>query len=151
MLLKSLIRKFKENDVFGYLVKYMIELLESDHIVRDISELINQTLIFRSADSVFVNKYNQLWEETLNELEPHLKELVMFRIKMLYENRMKLRAYDVAQFEQARFAARERFDKLVLECGCLSCSYFRYEMIDLPEYLAKLRYHIQALKMDCPP
>jgi hypothetical protein len=153
IFLKSLIRKFRENGPFEYLAMHMIELLESDHFIPDISELINQTLIFRSASPVVVNKYNRLWEGTLNELDPHLKELVMFRIKLLYENRMKLSAHDVAQFEQARFDARERFDKLVLECGCLSCLCIRYEMIDLIEYIAKLRHHFEgysALKMDCP-
>ena len=153
IFLVSLISKFKENGLFGYSVIYMIELLESDRLIRDISELVNQTLIFGSPGPVVVNKYNQLWEETLNELGSHPKELVMFRIKLLYESRMKLRAHDITQFEQTQFVAREKFDKLVLECGCLSCLCIRYEIIDLIKYFAKLRYQIQgysALKMDCP-
>jgi hypothetical protein len=30
---------------------------------------------------------------------------------------MKERAYDPAKFEKVRFSARERFDKIVLECA----------------------------------
>lgn len=37
--------------------------------------------------------------------------------RLHYEQRMKERAYDPAKFEKVRFSARERFDKIVLECA----------------------------------
>ena len=151
--LKLLIRKIKQNELFTYVVNYMIELLESGTYMRDISDLINQTLMFGHIDPAFIDKYNALWKETLNDLEPEVKQLVMFRIKLLYEQRMGGRVHDLAQFEKIRFSARERFDKIVLECVCLSCLSIRYEMIDLIEYTIRLRYHIKglpALEKDCP-
>jgi hypothetical protein len=153
IFLKSLIRKIKENDFFAYVFDNMIMLFESDGSIKDISDLINHTFMFRHTDPALVYKYNKLWEETLNELELGTRQLVMFRIKLLYEQRMKERAHDLAEFEVARFAAKERFDKLVLECVCLSCQCIRYEMIDLIEYILRLRYHIEglpALEKDCP-
>lgn len=153
VFLKSLIRKIKENDLFGYLANYMTILLESSDPIKDISELINQALIFRHADSNLINKNNELWEETLNELGLEVRQLVMFRIKLLYEQKMKERAHDLAQFEVARFAAKEKFDKLILECVCVLCPSIRYEMIDLIEYTIRLRYHIEgfpALEKNCP-
>jgi hypothetical protein len=131
----------------------MIELLESGISIKDISDLINQTFMFRHTDLNLVNKYNELWEVTFNEQDLEKRQIVMFRIKLLYEQRMKERAHDLAQFEAARFAAREKFDKIVLECGCLSCLCIGYEMIDLSEYMKKLRYYVKghsALAMDCP-
>lgn len=151
--LKSLLWKFKEKNLFAYPADHMIELLESDNAILDISDLVNQTLVFGSTNSDFVTKFNQLWEQTLNELEPKMKQLVMFRMKLLYEQRMKHRAHDLALFERARFGAREMFDKLVVECGCLSCFCITYEMIDLMEYMIRLRYHFEgypALEIDCP-
>ena len=62
--------------------------------------------MFRHVDQALIDKYNALWEETLNELEPKVKQLVMFRIKLLYEQRMKERAHDFAQFEVARFVQK---------------------------------------------
>lgn len=153
IFLKSLVRKIKENDLFSHLVNHMIELLESGTSIKDISDLINQTLMLRHTDLNIVNKYNELWEETLNELSTKVRQLVMFRLKLLYEQRMKERAHDFAQFEVARFDAKEKFDKLILECVCLSCLRIRYEMIDLLEYTIRLRYHIEglpALEKDCP-
>jgi hypothetical protein len=150
---KSLIWKIKVNDLFSSLVSHMIEILESGNLVKDISDLINQTLLFRHVELDLVNKYNELWEETLNELEPKTRQLVMFRMKLLYEHRMKERAYDPAEFEKIRFSAREKFDKIVLECGCLFCQCIRYEVIDLVEYMIRLRYHIRgipALEKNCP-
>jgi hypothetical protein len=151
--LKSLVGKIKEIDLCSHIVNHMIQLLESGDPVKDISDLINQTLIFRHADSNLANKYNELWQETLDELEPKVKELVMFRIKLFYERKMKEKAYDLAQFELDKFAAKEKFDKIVLECRCLSCPCITYEMIDLIEYTIRLKYHINglpALEKDCP-
>jgi hypothetical protein len=153
IFLKSLVRKIKENDLFSHLVNYMIELLESGISIKDISDLINQTFMFRYADLDPVNKYNELWEGTLKELDLKKRQLVMFSIKLLYEQRMKEKAHDLAQFEAARFDTKEKFDKLVLECVCLSCHCIRYELIDLIEYTVGLRYHIEgfpALEKDCP-
>lgn len=152
IFLKSLIGKIKENDLFTYLVDYMIELLEPGSSIKDISDLINQTFMFRHTDPNLVDKYNGLWEKTLNELEPKVKQLVMFRIKLLYEQRMKEKAHDLAQFELARFAARKKFDKLALESSCLCCHRIVYDLIDLIEYITKLRYHIEGystLEKDC--
>ena len=45
------------------------------------------------------------------------------------------------------------FDKLVLECVCLSCQRISYELIDLIEYTIRLKYHIEglpALEKDSP-
>ena len=83
--------KIKENNLFTYLVDYMIELLESGTSIKDISDLINHTLMFRHTDLDLINKYNELWEETLNELSTKVRQLVMFRLKLLYEQRMKER------------------------------------------------------------
>jgi hypothetical protein len=154
IFLKSLIMKAKEDNFFRYLVDHMIEVLQSrDSSINDISDLINQALLFRHVELNLVNRYNELWGETLNELEPKTRQLVMFRIKLLYEQRMKERAYDPAEFEKIRFSARERFDKIVLECACLSRKHISYEMIDLAEYMIRLRYHINdvpTLEKDCP-
>lgn len=154
IFLKLLIRRMKIEGVFTHLVDYIIELLESGNQIRDISDLINQTLLFRHPGLDVVNKYNELWQKTLIELEPRMIQLVMFRIKLFYEQRMKERAIHLAEFEKVRFDARKRFDKIVLECGCLSCKKcIRYEEIDLTEYMVRLRYHIKgipALAKDCP-
>jgi hypothetical protein len=153
IFLKSLVGKIKETDLGLQLVNHVIELLESGNSIEDISDLINQTLLFRHGKLKLAKKYNELWGETLNELEPKLRQLAMFRTKLLYEQRMKERAFDLAQFERERFAARKMFDKLVIECGCLSCFRITYETLDLIEYTTKLRYHIEglpALEKTCP-
>jgi hypothetical protein len=153
IFLKSLIRKMKENDLFTCLVDYMIELLKSSNDIKDISDLINQTFMFKHTDLSIINKYNELWEKTLNELEPRKKQFVMFRIKLYYEQRMKEKARAPAEFERARFSARGSFDKIVLEYGCLFCPHITYEAIDLIEYTIRLRYHIEGFQIaekDCP-
>jgi hypothetical protein len=59
IFLKLLIRKMKDSGLFMHLVDYMIELLKSGNSIKDISDLINQTLLFRHFDLNFVNKYNK--------------------------------------------------------------------------------------------
>jgi hypothetical protein len=155
IFLKALIKKMKVSGLFMHLVDYMIELLKSSNSIKDISDLINQTLLFRHVELNLVNKYNELWEKTLNELEPQMRQLVMFRLKLLYEQRVKERALHPTEFEKVRFSARDRFDKIVLECKChnLSCQCIGYESIDFMEYMIRLRHHIKgvpSLVRDCP-
>ena len=49
----------KDSGLFMHLVDYMIELLKSGNSIKDISDLINQTLLFRHFDLNFVIKYNK--------------------------------------------------------------------------------------------
>ena len=92
---------------------------------------------------------------TLNELDPQTIQHFMFRIKLLYEQRMREIALHPAEFEKVRFSERDRFDKIVLECNChdISCQCIGYEAIDLMEYMISLRFHIKgapALERNCP-
>ncbi len=105
------------------------------------------------SDLNFVNKYNEVWQGTLNELEPQTRQLVMFRVKLLYEQRIKERALYPAEFEKIRFSARKRVDKIVLEFSCLACQCIGYETIDLMDYMIGLRYQVKgvpALERNCP-
>ena len=61
VFLKSLIMKIKENNLLSYLVDYMIELLEPDSAIKDISDLVNHIFMFRHVDQALIDKYNALW------------------------------------------------------------------------------------------
>jgi hypothetical protein len=62
-----------------------------------------------------------LWNETLDELEPEARDLVLYHIKLEIERRMGDLVEDLASFEKTRFKIRTRYDYVALEGNCKKC------------------------------
>jgi hypothetical protein len=76
-----------------------------------------------------------LWNETLDELDPEARNLVLYRIKLEIERRMEDRVESLATFEKTCFEARDRYDKVALEGNCKKCGCCISLAIPLRAYL----------------
>lgn len=61
--------------------------------------------------------FNNLFFETLNELDLETQELILYALKLDIERRMKVVSHDFEKFEQARFMNRQTMTKLPLNAS----------------------------------
>jgi hypothetical protein len=76
-----------------------------------------------------------LWNETLDELEPEARDLVLYHIKLEIERRMGDLVEDLASFEKTRFKIRTRYDYVALEGNCKKCKCCYSVALPLRPYL----------------
>jgi hypothetical protein len=76
-----------------------------------------------------------LWNETLDELKPEDKNVVLHHIKLEIERRMEDRVEDLASFEKTRFDIRTRYDLVAVQGNCKECKNCYSLGLELRPYL----------------
>ena len=82
--------------------------------------------------------FNNLFDETINELEPEIQKLVLYALKLNIERKMKDLSYNFERFEKMRFSIRKDYDKVALECLCGICKRLVYIKLDLLDYRKRI-------------
>jgi len=80
-------------------------------------------------------RFNNIFIETLDELDPGIQNLILHAFKLDIERRMKAVVDNFEKYEQARFMLRADYNKVVLEGVCWGdCDRPIYVGIDLRDY-----------------
>ncbi len=95
-------------------------------ILSQITDLFQYIWRFDFEDLQTRIHFNNLFFETLNELDLETQELILHALKLDIERRMKVVSHDFEKFEQARFMIRADYDKVALECFCSNCDRLVY-------------------------
>jgi hypothetical protein len=118
----ALYRKYKEKGVFGsFVVDEFRDRLDSNIQTRDMQALFQRIGVIYNSN---INKavfFVDLWNETLDELEPESRNLVLHHIKLEIERRMEDRAEDLGSYEKTRFDTRNSYDLVAVQGNCKKC------------------------------
>ncbi|HEY6885449.1 MAG TPA: hypothetical protein VI278_15555 [Nitrososphaeraceae archaeon] len=118
----ALYKKYKEKGVFGsFVVDELRRKFDSNLQTRDIHGLFQRIGVIYSNDIEKATFFVDLWNETLDELKPEDKNLVLHHIKLEIERRMEDRVEDLASFEKTRFDTRNSYDFVAVQGNCKNC------------------------------
>jgi hypothetical protein len=120
----QLFRKCRERAVFDKLVDHIIDILHSKNYnrIKNIQELFTYTVDLGFGDKHTKGKFMTLWNETLDELDPKVKSLVLFQMKLDAEARFQnSKDYLTKEYEEVRFKNRNNHDRIVVEGTCKKC------------------------------
>ena len=121
-LLRSCLKKFKDLGLFeNFIVKQLRKSLESNWNIGSMRQLLFSSSIIDFDDVTNATSYNELWEQTLNELEPDVKMLALHNLKLPLEKEMYMRSKNQGEYEKQRFENRDKPDKVMLEGICHNC------------------------------
>ena len=77
----------------------------------------------------------QLWNETLNEMDPYLRPMFLYRLKVEIEREMGYRIKKPGCIRKLCFEIRDKYDMIVMEGYCKNCNLNMYRTGSLLEYL----------------
>jgi hypothetical protein len=133
ILFSKFIKKCNERKEFGSVIVLFRQGIFDDNVIK-ISDLFNYVWRFDFEDLQTRIRFNNLFFETLSELDFETQELVLYALKLDSERRMKAVADNFEKFEQARFMSRADYNKVVLESVCRNCDMPMYIGVDLRDY-----------------
>jgi hypothetical protein len=139
ILYSKFFRKCKDRGVFENITVLFREAVSSDIPFISIIDLFQYVLRFKFNDKERMIYFNNLFDETINELDSKTKELILCSLKLEIEDRMKEQAGYFEGFEKMRFTLRADFRKIALESFCIGCQQFFHIPFDLLEYRKKVR------------
>jgi hypothetical protein len=132
----ALYKKYKEKGVFGsFVVDEFRRRLDSNVQTRDMRGLFHRIGVIYNNNIDQARFFVDLWNETLDELNPEARNLVLHHIKLERERRMEDIVEDLADFEKTRFESRNRYDEVALEGNCTKCKRCYSNALPLRPYL----------------
>ena len=132
----AVFKKYKEKGVFSeFLVDVLRNRLDSAMTIKDLLARLD-VLYFDETEKA--KMFIDIWFQTLNELEPNVKELLLHDIKLTLQTTMSKRiVVHHKAYEDRVFELRGRYDRLVLEGKCRNCSSYVLMADDIVHYLRR--------------
>jgi hypothetical protein len=96
----------------------------------------------------------EIWIETIKELDPSIRRLVLYHKKLEIEETMETKASNTKGYEKMRYKISDDFDKVALEAYCENCGgHYTSVALDLIDYIghiADLLCDPLSLHVKCP-
>lgn len=133
ILLSKFFKKCNERKEFRNIIVLLKQSISDGNVIR-IADLFNYIWRFDFDDLDARIRFNNMCFETLDELDPEIRNLMLHGLKLDIERRMKAAAKNFEKFEQARFMIKADYNKVALECFCKECDIFIYDAEDVLDY-----------------
>jgi hypothetical protein len=116
------LRKCKDRGLFNKLVDYVYYLVHLDLKFKTSYDLFQYIFNSDFRGSDVQRELVALWFETVQELEPEIRKLMVYGFKRNVENRFENKQESLSrEYEQFRFELRGDHEKIALEGYCLNC------------------------------
>ena len=120
---KDLLNKIKEKGLFGRLVNHIILVCNSNLSIRSLEQLFYKVMDFGFDDREDRRNFLDLFHETIEELEPEVKDIVLYQMKLSAERKFEIKKnYLSRRYERYRFMYRANYESIVLEGNCENCN-----------------------------
>jgi hypothetical protein len=123
ILYSKFFTKCKDKEVFRKIVILIGKVLTGGSPIASIIDLFNNVLQFDFEDRESRVYFNNLFDETIDELDSKTKALILYSLKLGFEKSMEERVNHFEGFEKKRFILRADPHKIALECFCTKCKF----------------------------
>jgi hypothetical protein len=115
----------------------MLHVLKSSH---DVSDLLHELTTLNFKDQNTKVMLSKLWDETTMELEPAIKNIVLYNTKLSIEKKIEghIKAYQ--PYEKTWFKFKDDYSKVIVECSCIRCDKYMPVVIDTMVYKKRKLY-----------
>ena len=132
----ALYKKYLDRGVFGdFVVGKLRERVDINIEIWSMQELLSILTVPSFDNDKDLKFYMQLWNETMNEMDPNLRPLILYRLKLEFERDIGYRVKNQDIFEKLCFEIRDKYDMVVMEGYCKNCNCYMYGAASLVEYL----------------
>jgi hypothetical protein len=138
-----------QRNLFGNIVSLLKNALNDEEIlIDDVSDLLHNitTCNFKDQNSKVI--FTKLWDETIKGLEPKVKDLVLYNLKLSLERGIQNHVNAYQSYEKKWFDNKNDPRVVAIECSCTNtnCEYYTPALMGLMEYKERKFYSKIDLK-----
>jgi hypothetical protein len=141
LVASNFLSKCKQLNLFGNIVNLLKNALNNKEIlIDDISDLLHNltTCNFKEQNSKVI--FTSLWDETIRELEPKIKNVILYNLKLAFERDVQDHVKAYQSYEKMWFKYKSDNRVVTVECGCTNCVYRTSAVIDVMQYKERKFY-----------
>jgi hypothetical protein len=146
------IKKVYEKGLFGHYISILRKVIDSGPIwnIRKFNLLLLDTVNLRFSYSPTHSRlFVDIWQETMNELEPGIRKLYLYEVKLSLDATMGAVA-GTLEYEKLRFALIGDVETVVLEGHCNECKKSAVvKDVKIVEYYQS-QGHVSLVSTKCP-
>ena len=149
ILASNFINNCMQRNLFGNIVNLLKNALNDEEIlINDVSDLLHNitTCNFNEQNARVI--FTKLWDETIKGLEPKVKELVLYNLKLSLERDIQNHVNAYQSYEKTWFDNKNDPKVVAVECSCTNtnCEYYTPAVMGLMEYKERKFYSKIDLK-----
>jgi hypothetical protein len=149
ILASNFINNCMQRNLFGSIVNLLKNALNDEEIpINDVSDLLHNitTCNFREQNSKVI--FTKLLDETIKGLEPKVKDIVLYNLKLSLERDIQNHINAYQTYERMWFNNKSDPNVVAVECSCTNtnCGYYTPVVIGLMEYKERKFYSKIDLK-----
>jgi hypothetical protein len=151
ILASNFLSKCMQLKLFGNIVGLLKNSLnDEDILIDDVSDLLHNltTSNFKEQNSKVI--FTSLWDETITELEPKIKRLVLYKLKLSIERDIQDHVKAYQPYEKIWFSFKGDHRVVAVECSCTNRENYTPAVIGLMEYKERNFYSKIDLKNMTP-
>jgi hypothetical protein len=137
----NFISKCMRLNQFGNIINLLKNTLnDEDNSIDDISALLYNliTCNFKEQNTKVI--FNSLWDETITELDPKIRNLVLYDLKLAFEQDIGNYVKAYQSYEKMWFNYKGDHRVVAVECSCTNCEYYTPAIMGLMEYKERKFY-----------
>jgi hypothetical protein len=145
------LRKCKDKVVFDKLIDYIQYLVHSvpDHKFKSTRNVLQYIFDFSFRGSEIRKDLVVLWFETIEQLEPEIKKLMIYRLKLSLESEFENTQESLSrEYEELRFELKGNHEKIAIHGYCLNCKRKENLAIHYSQYLKIINNSV--IGVQCP-
>jgi hypothetical protein len=149
------IKKVYEKGQFGHYISILRKVIDSGPIwnIRKFNLLLLDTVNLRfSYSPTYSRLFMDIWLETVNELEPEVRKLYLYEVKLSLDVTMGKIATTL-QYEKSRSTIIDDVEVVALEGYCAECKQRSVLQMKITKYYWRLAHAftpLNGLAMQCP-
>jgi hypothetical protein len=129
-------RRCEDKGIFDKLVEHIHYIINSNHGIQSVTDPL-----VRVVDRGFQGSQSQidfldLWYGTIKELVPEVRKLLLYRLKLHFENMFEQNNAPLnKRYEEFRFDLRDNYERIAVEAVCKNCYHKEYLGLHYRTYL----------------
>jgi hypothetical protein len=137
-------QKCEEQGLFGDFIDRYKELLESETPIMNRQGFFQHLLILPKYNIESDIDFWSLWDSSVQQLEPDMRDLLLHHTKLDIERRAENECHAFGEFEKVRFKCRDNPNSVTVEGYCKNCSLYTAVAFKLDGYMAMVHKEYQG-------
>ena len=141
VLASNFISECIQLNAFGYIVNLLKNTLNDQKTpIYEVSDLLHNITTCNFKEQNLRVIFTRLWNKTITNLEPRIKDLVLYNLKLAFEHDIQNHVKAYQPYEKMWFKFKGDHRVVAVECSCTNCEYYTPAVIGVMEYKERKFY-----------
>jgi hypothetical protein len=151
---RNYLKKFYDKQLFYKFKRYLYNLCYENKEIQNINDLLKSTIVYDLLPQDLNDRrtFYDIWKETLKELDPESKQIILYNLKIYLESCFRKSSNIIRSYEKSHFDNRINYENIVVSGNCEKCLSYNIKSYSIMDYKYEISYNSDEndnIRFDC--